>query len=62
MLKKRMNCRVAKIIREFLEGNKEEALAMIKKLKMADKIQCLNILTNEQLLNEYRERFLSKNK
>jgi len=62
MLKKRMNCRVAKIIREFLEGNKEEALAMIKKLKMADKIQCLNILTNEQLLNEDRERFLSKNK
>ena len=36
MPKKRMNCRVAKIIREFLEGNKEEALAMIKKLKMAD--------------------------
>ena len=62
MLKKRVNCRVAKIIREFLEGNKEEAIAKIKKLKMADKLQCLNILTNEQLLNEYRERLLNNKK
>jgi len=62
MLRKRTNSRVVRIIREFLEGNKEEALAQIKKLKTMDKIQCLNILTNEQLLREYKERFLNSKK